>query len=55
VHIAARVASVGRDGDILVTSAVRDLVAGSGINFDDTGEHEFKGVPGSWKVHAVRR
>jgi class 3 adenylate cyclase len=53
VHIAARVASVGSDGDILVTSAVKDLVAGSGIDFDDTGEHEFKGVPGSWKVHAV--
>ncbi len=41
-------------GELLVSSTVRDLVAGSGIVFEDRGERELKGVPGSWKLFAVR-
>jgi class 3 adenylate cyclase len=40
-------------GDVLVSSTVKDLVAGSGIEFDDRGEHSLKGVPGSWRLYAV--
>ena len=40
-------------GEVLVSSTVKDLVAGSGIEFDDRGEHELKGVPGAWKLFAV--
>jgi class 3 adenylate cyclase len=40
-------------GEVLVTSTVRDLVAGSGIGFADRGQHELKGVPGSWQVLAA--
>jgi class 3 adenylate cyclase/pimeloyl-ACP methyl ester carboxylesterase len=54
VHIAARVGSMAGPGEVLVSGTVRDLVAGSGIEFDDHGEHELKGVPGSWKLLAVR-
>jgi class 3 adenylate cyclase len=54
VHIAARVASLAGPGEVLVTGTVRDLVAGSGVEFDGHGEHELKGVPGSWKLFAIR-
>jgi len=53
VHIGARVSALAAAGDVLVSSTVRDLVAGSGIAFEDRGEHELKGVPGSWKIYAV--
>ena len=53
VHIGARVASLAGPGEVLVTSTVRDLVAGSGIEFADRGRHELKGVPGEWQVLAV--
>jgi class 3 adenylate cyclase len=53
VHIGARVASLAGRGEVLVTSTVRDLVAGSGIEFADRGRHELKGVPGEWQVLAV--
>ena len=53
VHIGARVASLAGPGEVLVTSTVRDLVAGSGIEFTDRGHHELKGVPGEWQVLAV--
>jgi pimeloyl-ACP methyl ester carboxylesterase len=55
VHIGARVAANAGPGEVLVSSAVRDLVVGSGIEFDDRGTHELKGVPGSWNLLAVRR
>ena len=42
-----------RFGEVLVSSTVKDLVAGSGIEFDDRGHHELKGVPGEWRVYAV--
>jgi class 3 adenylate cyclase len=53
VHIGARVASLADPGEVLVTSTVRDLVAGSRIDFADRGRHELKGVPGEWQVLAV--
>ena len=45
VHMAARVCALAAPGEVLVTRTVRDLVAGSGIVFEDRGEHELKGVP----------
>ena len=53
VHTGARVASVARAGEVLVSSTVRDLVAGSGIEFADRGMHELKGIPGEWRLYAV--
>ena len=54
VHIGARVASLAEPGEVLVTSTVRDLVNGSDIDFVDRGRHALKGVPGEWRVLAVR-
>ncbi len=53
VHIGARIGALAGAGEVLVTSTVRDLVAGSGIAFADRGQHELKGVPGTWQVLAV--
>jgi len=53
VHIGARVAGAAEAGEVLVSSTVRDLVVGTGIAFDERGEHELKGVPGAWKLFAV--
>ncbi len=53
VHIAARVAALAAGGQVLVSRTVTDLVAGSGIAFDDLGEHELKGVPGTWRLYAA--
>jgi class 3 adenylate cyclase len=53
VHIAARVGALAGPGDIVVSGTVKDLVVGSGIEFVDRGDHELKGVPGSWKLFAV--
>jgi class 3 adenylate cyclase len=53
VHIGARVASLAGSGEILVSRTVTDLVAGSGIEFEDRGEYELKGVPGTWQLFAV--
>jgi DNA-binding NarL/FixJ family response regulator len=53
VNIGARVAALGSGGDVLVSSTVRDLVAGSGIGFSDRGEHGLKGVPDRWRLFAV--
>jgi class 3 adenylate cyclase len=54
VHTGARVASLARPGEVLVSSTVRDLVAGSGITFEERGEHELKDVPGTWRLYAAR-
>ena len=54
VHIAARVSGLAGPGEVLVSRTVTDLVAGSGIEFVDRGEHELKGLPGTWKLFAVR-
>jgi class 3 adenylate cyclase len=54
VHTAQRVQSKARPGEILVSRTVTDLVAGSGITFHDRGEHQLKGIPGSWTLFAIR-
>jgi class 3 adenylate cyclase len=53
VHIGARVASFAGPGEILVSSTVKDLVAGSGIEFSDRGEHQLKGISEAWRLFAV--
>jgi len=53
VHIGARVGARAAPGEVLVSSTVKDLVAGSGITFEDRGEHELKGVPDRWRIWAV--
>ncbi len=53
VHIGARVSAVAGPNDVLVSSTLRDLVIGSGLEFDDRGAHELKGVPGEWRLFAV--
>ena len=53
VHIGARVVSKAAPGETLVSSTVKDLVAGSGIRFRDRGTHELKGVPGEWRLYAA--
>jgi class 3 adenylate cyclase len=53
VHTGARVAALAKPGEVLVSSTVRDLVAGSGITFQDAGEHELRGVPGRWRLYRV--
>lgn len=53
VHTGARVAALADAGEVLVSSTVRDLVAGSGTNFLDRGEHELRGVPGRWRLFSV--
>jgi len=52
VHIGARICDLAEPGGVLVTSTVRDLVAGSGIAFEEHGEHELKGVPDTWALYA---
>jgi class 3 adenylate cyclase len=54
VHIAARVLSSSSPGEVWVSAVVPMLVSGSGFEFDDRGDHELKGVPGSWKLFSVR-
>jgi class 3 adenylate cyclase/pimeloyl-ACP methyl ester carboxylesterase len=54
VHTGARVAAEAGPGEILVSSTVKDLVAGSGIAFEDRGTHSLKGVPGEWRLFRVR-
>ena len=53
VHIGARVGALAGPGEIVVSSTVKDLVIGSGMQFTDRGEHQLKGVPGSWHLYAL--
>jgi class 3 adenylate cyclase len=53
VHIGARVSAQAATGEVLVSSTVKDLVFGSGLEFEDRGEVELKGVPGTWRLYAV--
>jgi class 3 adenylate cyclase/pimeloyl-ACP methyl ester carboxylesterase len=55
VHIGARVAALAGPSEVLVSSTVREIVTGSRRQFDERGEHELKGVPGRWRVHALAR
>jgi class 3 adenylate cyclase len=53
VHIGARVSALAGANDVLVSSTLRDLVIGSGLEFEERGAHELKGVPGEWRLFAV--
>ena len=53
VSIGARISSLAGPGEVLVSRTVRDLVAGSGLRFEDRGEHQLKGIPDAWHVFAV--
>ena len=53
VHIGARVGALAGPSEVLVTSTVKDLVAGSGLVFDDRGERRLKGVPEAWHLYAL--
>jgi class 3 adenylate cyclase len=55
VHIGARVAKEAGPGEVLVSSTVKDLVAGSGIAFRERGTAKLKGVPGEWHLFGVER
>jgi class 3 adenylate cyclase/alpha-beta hydrolase superfamily lysophospholipase len=55
VHTGARVAVNAEGGEVVVSSTVKDLVAGSGIEFEDRGLHELKGIPGEWRLFRVER
>lgn len=53
VHIGARTAALAGSGEVLTSSTVRDLVAGSGIVFENRGQHKLKGIPDEWQVFRV--
>jgi class 3 adenylate cyclase len=53
VHIAARIGSLARPGEVLISATVKDLVSGSGIDFEDRGEHMLRGAPGTWYLFAA--
>jgi class 3 adenylate cyclase len=53
VHIGARISALAGAGEVFVSSTVKDLVAGAGLEFEDRGAHQLKGVPGEWRVFAV--
>ena len=55
VHITARVGALALPGEVMVSSTVKDLVTGSGLEFEDRGEHELKGVPGTWRLYSAGR
>jgi class 3 adenylate cyclase len=53
VHVGARVAALAESGQVLATRTVKDLTAGSGLRYEDAGEHELKGVPDRWRLYRV--
>ena len=53
VNIASRVTDLAAGGQALVTRTVKDLIAGSGVQFDDFGSHKLKGVPEDWQIYSV--
>ena len=53
VHIGARLAASAAPGEVVVSQTVKDLVAGSGLQFADRGSHSLKGVPGEWRLFAA--
>jgi class 3 adenylate cyclase/pimeloyl-ACP methyl ester carboxylesterase len=54
VHIGARIMAKAEPGSVLVSGTVKDLVSGSGIDFEDRGVHNLKGIPGEWRLFAAR-
>jgi class 3 adenylate cyclase len=55
VHIGNRIMGLAQPSEVLVSSTVRDLASGSGLRFEDAGEHELRGVPDRWRLYRVRR
>jgi pimeloyl-ACP methyl ester carboxylesterase len=55
VHIASRVGALAGAGEVLVSETVKGIVAGSGLQFEERGEHELKGVPDRWRLFSLRR
>ncbi len=53
VHIAARVQAAATPGEVLVSRTVKDLAIGSGMRFEDRGEHTLRGIPGEWRVYSL--
>ena len=53
VHVAARIQGLAGPGDILVSSTVKDIVAGSDARFEDRGQHSLKGMPGEWRLFSL--
>ena len=53
VHIGARISGLAGPGEVLVSRTVRDLVAGSGLGFEDRGTHRLRGIPDEWQVFAA--
>ena len=53
VHVAARVMAAASGGEVLVSQTVKDIVGGSGLTFEDRGEHQLKGIDGTWRLFAV--
>ena len=53
MHIAARVMDQAEPSEVLVSSTVKDLVVGSGIEFEERGSHELRGIPGEWRLFSV--
>jgi class 3 adenylate cyclase len=53
VHIGARIAGLAAPGEVLVSRTVKDLVAGSGLTFEDRGVRRLKGIPDEWAVYSV--
>ena len=53
VHIGARVSALAGPNEVLVSSTLRDLVIGSGLEFEERGSYELKGAPGEWRLYAV--
>jgi class 3 adenylate cyclase len=53
VHIGARLSAMAGSGEVLVSGTVKDLVLGSGLEFEDRGVHALKGVPGEWQIWAA--
>src|SRR5437762_4441762 len=54
VHTGARIMAKSEPGSVLVSGTVKDLVSGSGINFQDYGVHQLKGIPGEWRLFSAR-
>jgi class 3 adenylate cyclase len=55
VVIGSRVMAAAQSGEVIVSQTVKDLVAGAGLEFEERGEQELKGVPGAWRLYAVAR
>ncbi len=55
VNLGARIAATAAAGEVMVSSTVRDLVSGSGLTFEDRGQRQLKGIPGTWQLYVASR